>query len=140
MVKKIIRAQDILKEKEFSFPPFNTNAFTDAIVSFFRGNDVSAKLSLIPLRFVELENTPSDGFAVATKIFDGKYENDYVYVFPKFIPWEEWWLDRNYAYFPIIFINEVYMENAVALLKMLGFIVGRLHKWKSFKCRNITLV
>lgn len=141
MTKKIVRAEDILKEKNFSFPPFNTNAFTDAVVSFFREHDVSAKLTLIQIRFINYEDTPSDGFFASTTPYYNKTIDDYIYPFPSFFPWRDNLLyDFGCLWYPFIFVNEVYMENAVALLKMLGFVVGRPYKYNYFKCRSIYLV
>lgn len=142
MIKRIIRAEDILKEKNFSFPPFNTTAFTDAVVSFFQEHDVSASLMLVPLRFVAIDDTPSDGFGVSVRVYNELRER-YVYRTPSFVPCLGWrspadtydW-DDEFA----IFINEVYMNNAVALLKMLGFIVGRPRKCFRNKVRHVTLV
>ena len=67
-VTKFVRAQDILKEKGFKAPPFDTAGFQNAVVEFFRKNDVSAKLPVIPLRFVELPDPPQSGFSMPEKV------------------------------------------------------------------------
>lgn len=61
-VTKFVRAQDILKEKGFKVPPFDTAGFQNAVVEFFQKNDVSAKLTIFGVRFVDYEGTPKCGF------------------------------------------------------------------------------
>ena len=57
-VTKFVRAQDILKEKGFKAPPFDTAAFQNAVVEFFRENDMSAKLTIRTMRFLDYKNAP----------------------------------------------------------------------------------
>ena len=48
----------------------------------------------------------------------------------------------TYAEKPVIFVDEPYAANAVALLKMAGFIVSRKHKYSGSKylsCYDVTL-
>ena len=59
-VSKFIRAQDILKEKGFKAPPFDTAAFQNAVVEFFRENDMSAKLTIKTMRFLDYKNAPKN--------------------------------------------------------------------------------
>lgn len=63
-VTKFVRAQDILKEKGFKAPPFDTAGFQNAVVEFFQKNDVSAKLAIFGVRFVDYEGTPKCGFQI----------------------------------------------------------------------------
>lgn len=62
-VTKFVRAQDILKEKGFKAPPFDTAAFQNAVVEFFRENDMSAKLTIRTMRFLDYKNAPKIPFS-----------------------------------------------------------------------------
>lgn len=65
-VTKFVRAQDILKEKGFKAPPFDTAAFQNAVVEFFRENDMSAKLTIRTMRFLDYKNAPKDALFIST--------------------------------------------------------------------------
>lgn len=184
-VTKFVRAQDILKEKGFKAPPFDTAAFQNAVVEFFRKNDVSADLPVIPIRFVDLTDPPQSGFSMSERVvlhalnphsYYGYYPPDVKVVESDRISGlleelggfcetkdEQYFFfeyrnagmqqvnkgghtDSNgerYVKYPVVFIDEPYAANAVALLKMAGFIVSRKRKWcenKYLSCYNVTLV
>lgn len=65
-VTKLVRAQDILKEKGFKASPFDTSAFQNAVVEFFRDNDVSAKLTIRTMRFLDYKNAPKEPLFIST--------------------------------------------------------------------------
>lgn len=65
-VTKLVRAQDILKEKGFKASPFDTSAFQNAVVEFFRDNDVSAKLTIRTMRFLDYKNAPKNPLFIST--------------------------------------------------------------------------
>nr|DAE09178.1 MAG TPA: hypothetical protein [Siphoviridae sp. ctZro7] len=140
-VTKFVRAQDILKEKGFKAPPFDTAGFQNAVVEFFQKNDVSARLSIISVRFLDYEGAPACGFAAST---EGVY-NDYLgpgfdkYIFPHFLG-RYFGGFEEYACSPYIIVDEPYVTNAVALLKMAGFIVSRKHKQLKHHAYTVTLV
>ena len=140
-VTKFVRAQDILKEKGFKASPFDTAGFQNAVVEFFRKNDVSERLSIISVRFLDYEDAPECGFAAST---EGVY-NDYLgpgfdkYIFPHFLG-EYFGGTEEYVCSPYIIVDEPYVTNAVALLKMAGFIVSRKHKWLKHDSYTVTLV
>lgn len=140
-VTKFVRAQDILKEKGFKASPFDTAGFQNAVVEFFRKNDVSERLSIISVRFLDYEDAPECGFAAST---EGVY-NDYLgpgfdkYIFPHFLGGYFGGADE-YVIFPYIIVDEPYVTNAVALLKMAGFIVSRKHKRLKHDSYTVTLV
>lgn len=46
----------------------------------------------------------------------------------------------KYILQPIVVVDEPYATNAVALLKMAGFIVSRRHKWRGISAYTVTLV
>lgn len=184
-VTKFVRAQDILKEKGFKAPPFDTAGFQNAVVEFFQTHDVSAKLPVIPIRFVELPDPPQSGFSMSEKVVLhaasyqayyhdysdeitviegdkavkkieelgglGKTDDDQYF----FLEYRNVGIGKvykgghsdangnSYAKHPIVFVDEPYAANAVALLKMAGFIVNRKHKWrvnKYLSCYDVTLV
>lgn len=184
-VTKFVRAQDILKEKGFKAPPFDTAGFQNAVVEFFRSRDVSAKLPVIPIRFVELPDPPESGFSMPEKVvlhaanyyaysyhsnaditviedneaakelenLGGVYEIENGGYF--FFEYRNTGIQRvykgghtdangiTYAEDPVVFVDEPYAANAVALLKMAGFIVSRKHKWnrnKYLSCYDVTLI
>lgn len=137
-VTKFVRAQDILKEKGFKTPPFDTAAFQNAVVEFFRENDVSARLTIISVRFVDYEDTPEGGLSISTeKVRDG-YSAYYQLPLPISIYYKDW--EEDHVNFPSIVIDEPYVTNAIGLLKMLGFIVSRKHKWRHYSAYTVTLV
>lgn len=140
-VTKFVRAQDILKEKGFKAPPFDTAGFQNAVVEFFRKNDVSSRLSIISVRFLDYEDAPECGFAASTE----SVYNDYLgpgfdkYIFPHFLGGYFGGFEE-YVCSPYIIVDEPYVTNAVALLKMAGFIVSRKHKWLKHYAYTVTLV
>lgn len=184
-VTKFVRAQDILKEKGFKAPPFDTAGFQNAVVEFFQKNDVSANLPVIPIRFVKLPDPPECGFSKPERVmlhalnsysYCGYYPPDVKVIesdrmaerleeIGGFVESEDGQFlffeyrnagmqqidkgghtDANgntYARYPVVFVDEPYAANAVALLKMAGFIVSRKHKWRENKylsCYDVTLV
>lgn len=142
-VTKFVRAQDILKEKGFKAPPFDTAGFQNAVVDFFQKNDVSARLCIFSVRFLDYEGAPACGFATST---EGIYDclpffgiEFYKYVFPPFLE-GHFGGNEEYATFPYIMVDEPYVTNAVALLKMAGFVVSRKHKRLRHDSYTVTLV
>ena len=140
-VTKFVRAQDILKEKGFKAPPFDTAGFQNAVVEFFQKNDVSARLSIISVRFLDYEGAPACGFAAST---EGIY-NDFLgpgfdkYIFPRFLG-KYFGGSEEYVIFPYIIVDEPYVTNVVALLKMAGFVVSRKHQRLKHDSYTVTLV
>lgn len=138
-VTKIIQAQDILKEKGYKQPKFDTMGFQSAVVNFFRKNDVSARLYIIAVRFAELSDYPAAGFISCTevvRVVDGEEQYDVpkILVEPKHI------INECNDCYPVIYIDEPYVNNAVGLLKMCGFIVGRKKKTYRLPSYPVTLV
>lgn len=150
MTNRIIRAQDILKEKGYAAPKFDTMAFQNAVVEFFRKNSIEAKLAIIPVRFVDYEDTPDSCFYACTEIRAVKtkyYEGFDSYPMPDFMIKIIQENDdiHNLPFFtaPYIMVDEPYASNAVALLKMCDFIVSRKHRLfnsKPFKGYTVTIV
>ncbi|WP_302824899.1 hypothetical protein [Leyella stercorea] len=143
-VTKFVRAQDILKEKGFKVPPFDTAGFQNAVVEFFQKNDVSAKLTIFGVRFVDYEGTPKCGFSDCTQYSSSETWSDgrksFHYDLPDY-------LDCRFGYSattgfstPFFIVDEPYLTNVVALLKMAGFIVGRKRRVLGVPTYDITLV
>jgi hypothetical protein len=144
-VTKFVRAQDILKEKGFKAPPFDTAGFQNAVVEFFRSNDVSAKLTLFSVRFVDYEETPACGFSDCTHLtpYPSIWPEGltlYHYELPSYLNCRIGHHATDAFVFPFFVVDEPYLTNAVALLKMAGFIVGRKHAWKGTSYYEVTLV
>lgn len=138
-VTKIIQAQDILKEKGYKQPKFDTMGFQSAVVNFFRKNDVSARLHIIAVRFAELSEYPAAGFISCTEVVrvvddEEQYDVPKILVEPKHI------INEYNDIHPVIYIDEPYVNNAVGLLKMCGFIVGRKKKTYRLPSYPVTLV
>lgn len=148
MATKLVRAQDILREKGFALPPFDTQGFTDAVTRFFRSGDVSASLCIFAVRFVDYGGAPASGFAASTdwarKEYDDYHEEWFFhYPIPTFagglFP-PRYIYDDNTVFHPFILVDEPYMANAVGLLKLMGYVVSRPRKQLGLPCRQITLV
>jgi len=149
MTTKIIRAQDILKRKGYTPPTFNTAGFQAAVASFFESSGVSARLTVFCLRFLDYEDTPQSGFHACTEYTaktpdefgisrDGKFFYDYP--LPPFLRSRIGNLRSDEIGFPYILVDEPYVTNAVALLKMLGFVVSRKRRAFGVPCYTVTLV
>lgn len=143
-VTKFVRAQDILKEKGFKAPPFDTAGFQNAVVEFFRKNDVSAKLAIFGVRFVDYKGTPKCGFSDCTQYRSSETWSDGSETFHYDLPD---YLDCRFGYStaigfssPFFIVDEPYLTNAVALLKMAGFIAGRKRRVLGVPTYDITLV
>lgn len=144
-VTKFVRAQDILKEKGFKAPPFDTAGFQNAVVEFFRRSDVSAKLYVLGIRFAEYEDAPKCGFSDCSQVsfcerYEWEEETRYYYNLTDYLHCRIGYLNTSSVLFPFIIVDEPYMTNAIALLKMAGFIVGRKYKWRDVPCYDVTLV
>ena len=189
-VTKFVRAQDILKEKGFKAPPFDTAAFQNAVVKFFRENDMSAKLTIRTMRFLDYKNAPKNPLFISTvpvvthyvineeeweeeedswgemikyytvnieRIENGKKTvsrsciseddldcehpriwDEYKYPYPQFL--HDVIGGAGSSDSPFIIIDEPYATNAIGLLKMLGFIVSRKHRWRNLSSYTVTLV
>jgi hypothetical protein len=136
-MSKIVRAQDILKEKGFVAPVFDTAAFQADVAMFFRDHSVEDYLLIYVLRFADFKDAPRSGFA--SSLFVTSAERLCGEVFIGYaVPPELLRQEPDGPYFgnlqdteisrPHIIVDEPFAANAVGLLKMLGFTVGRRHK------------
>lgn len=146
---KLIRAHDILKQKGFVLPPFNTQAFQQAVTSFFTQAGVSASLEVFSIRFANYDSTPPSGFHACTS-YTSRMRDDlgisrdgwwYDYPLPAFLGSRFGTLGRTSEIgIPYVLVNEPYMSNAVGLLRILGYVVSRRHRQFGLPACTVTLV
>jgi hypothetical protein len=122
MATKIISADKILMKKGVKRKEFDTNAFSELVGTFFETHEVKETILLVPKRFVEMENPPQGDFIDYTdvSIWERKADDpDDPFDFTNYLYMRNKGLLR-----PIIYINEPFIGNAAAYLRVLcGFIV-----------------
>ncbi len=141
MTKKIVSAKDILAEKGYVLPKFDTAGFTEAVVRFFRSHGVEASLIVRPVRFVEeQERYPRCGW-VAICEWDEElqellkrwhaagYDNSRYTDIEEYM---EWYYEYYVVRTPSILVDEPFCKNAVNMLAIMqGFVVkSRMRKKK----------
>ena len=121
-VTKFVRAQDILKEKGFKAPPFDTAAFQNAVVEFFRENDMSAKLTIRTMRFLDYKNAPKAPLFISTAPVVTRYieivnkeiwkeeENEDGEIVKYYEMHREWWRDDVRTSATCIWAEEEYCD------------------------------
>lgn len=121
---KFQTAADILKAKDFYYPPFNTGKFMNVVTDFFLNHEVGEKLQIFTGRFVDFE-PPADGFLDWTA--PGSWEQGV----------RDGFIDENSLYaaqfngwaVPTLWLIDAYCKNAVGLLvKLGGFVVTKKRK------------
>lgn len=118
MAKKLITAQNILHQKGFQVNKLDTEGLNDVIANYFIKNDVQATLYLVPMRFVEMHNTPSCGYIDITDVTILKKKlkdpND-----PLF---SDGWFDSVFLerFSPRIIIDEPFIKNVAHMLALMG--------------------
>lgn len=112
---KILRVQDLLKLKHYRASRFDTNGFMSAVQDYFLSADTSASLLLFPVRFAGHEGAPPQGWT------------PYPHTARDFRAAFGLTLSQSFRCIstPTVIIDEPYAANAVALLKMYGYIVQR---------------
>lgn len=118
MATKIIKASDILKVKGFTPAPFDTAGFAAAVQGFFLKPDTPphAKFLIKPYRFSDAGVEPPGGF-IST------YPDDDASGVRWMLPPLGFAIALKEGRAAII--DEPYFNNAVALLRMYGYIVSR---------------
>lgn len=145
---KLISAKKILDEKGFVMNKFDTSAFFDVVQNFFKKNDVSIDLTLVPYRFVlarkynEFDLTEEDikrGFLPqcdtdergellwALKLADDDYES--------FIQQAKKGLITHR-----IIVDRPFIQNAAFMLQTMGGFVVEKVKLSKMQCYVVTLV
>ena len=117
MVKKLVQASTLLREKGYVEEKFDQQGFTECVYNWFREHDVKDRLIIRPKRFVEMENPPKGGWKDMTN----------VEAWMETLPWEEQFLAvRKGQDRPFLFVDNSYLKNAIFTLKeMAGFVVTK---------------
>ncbi len=134
MAKKLVSAQDILAEKGYVLPKFDTDGFNNAVIEYFRANGPEAELIIRSRRFVEnpkkyppcgwLDFTTWDeNLEVLVKIW---YQQELV-AYEYFDTPRSHYIDdykRVVERDPCIYVDEPFCKNAVHMLAIMqGFVV-----------------
>lgn len=120
MVKKLVQASTLLREKGYVEEKFDQQGFTECVYNWFREHNVKDRLLIRPKRFVEMENPPKGGWKDMTD----------VEAWMETLPWEEQFLAvRNGQDRPFLFVDKPFIKNAVYMLQVMnGFIVEKGRK------------
>ena len=154
-MKKIISAQNILKQKGYVQNQFDTEGFMEAVAKFFMEHEVKDKLLLVPVRFLDVKPNKfykngqpmtynSYGISVKNKDkgwADQAEDKNRKWVFAK-DAWGEfsYLLEENpddrrfYIDEPRIVIDKPFFKNAIFMLEVMGgYVVERDKKSRKSK-------
>lgn len=117
MVKKLVQASDLLKEKGYVEEKFDQQGFTECVYNWFKTHDLKDKLLIRPKRFIEMNNPPKGGWKDMTVV------TDWIIQFS----WEDQLeMMKKHQDRPFIFIDKPFIKNAVYMLEIMnGFIVEK---------------
>lgn len=117
MVKKLVQAATLLKEKGYVEEKFDQEGFTECVYNWFKDHDLKDKLLIRPKRFIEMDNPPKGGWKDMTDVEEW---------LPSF-QWEQQLiLVQKGQAVPFIFIDKPFIKNAVYMLQIMnGFIVEK---------------
>ena len=117
MVKKLVQAATLLREKGYVEEKFDQQGFTECIYNWFKEHDLKDKLLIRPKRFIEMDNPPKGGWLDMTNVDEWIVS----------LPWEQQllMLQKGTAV-PFIWVDEPFMKNAMYMLQVMnGFIVEK---------------
>ena len=117
MVKKLVQASMLLKEKGYVEEKFDQQGFTECIYNWFKEHDLKDKLLIRPKRFIEMDNPPKGGWLDMTNVDEWIVS----------LPWEQQllMLQKGTAV-PFIWVDKPFMKNAMYMLQVMnGFIVEK---------------
>ena len=117
MVKKLVQASMLLKEKGYVEEKFDQQGFTECIYNWFKEHDLKDKLLIRPKRFIEMDNPPKGGWLDMTNVDEWIVS----------LPWEQqlFMLQKGTAV-PFIWVDKPFMKNAMYMLQVMnGFIVEK---------------
>ena len=120
MVKKLVQAATLLREKGYVEEKFDQQGFTECIYNWFKEHDLKDKLLIRPKRFIEMDNPPKGGWLDMTNVDEWIVS----------LPWEQQllMLQKGTAV-PFIWVDEPFVKNAIFTLKtMAGYVVKRAKK------------
>lgn len=117
MVKKLVQAATLLREKGYVEEKFDQEGFTECVYNWFKDHDLKDKLLIRPKRFIEMDNPPKGGWKDMTDVEEW---------LPSF-QWEQQLiLVQKGQAVPFIFIDKPFIKNAVYMLQIMnGFIVEK---------------
>ena len=117
MVKKLVQASTLLREKGYVEEKFDQQGFTECIYNWFKEHDLKDKLLIRPKRFIEMDNPPKGGWLDMTNVDEWIVS----------LPWEQQllMLQKGTAV-PFIWVDKPFMKNAMYMLQVMnGFIVEK---------------
>lgn len=116
-MRKIVTAQDLLKEKGYIEEKFDTNGFLQCVANWFHEHEVKDKLIIRSKRFIEMKNPPKGGWQDMTNVEE----------WLKDLPWEnQLCIASKEQAVPFIWVDNSYLKNAIFTLKeMAGFVVTK---------------
>ena len=117
MVKKLVQAATLLREKGYVEEKFDQQGFTECIYNWFKEHDLKDKLLIRPKRFIEMDNPPKGGWLDMTNVDEWIVS----------LPWEQQllMLQKGTAV-PFIWVDKPFMKNAMYMLQVMnGFIVEK---------------
>lgn len=117
MVKKLVQAATLLREKGYIEEKFDQEGFTECVYNWFKTHDLKDKLLIRPKRFIEMDNPPKGGWKDMTDV-------------------EEWFKDLLWENrlciiskgqaVPFIWVDEPFIKNAAYMLDVMnGFKVKK---------------
>lgn len=117
MVKKLVQAAALLREKGYTEEKFDQEGFTECVYNWFKEHDLKDKLLIRPKRFIEMDNPPKGGWKDMTVV------TDWIIQFS----WEDQLeMMKKHQDRPFIFIDKPFIKNAVYMLQIMnGFIVEK---------------
>lgn len=117
MVKMLVQASTLLREKGYVEEKFDQQGFTECIYNWFKEHDLKDKLLIRPKRFIEMDNPPKGGWLDMTNVDEWIVS----------LPWEQQllMLQKGTAV-PFIWVDKPFMKNAMYMLQVMnGFIVEK---------------
>ena len=117
MVKMLVQASTLLREKGYVEEKFDQQGFTECIYNWFKEHDLKDKLLIRPKRFIEMDNPPRGGWIDMTNV------EQWIAT----LPWEQQLLVvQKGTAVPFLFVDKPFMKNAVYMLQVMnGFIVEK---------------
>ena len=117
MVKKLVQASTLLREKGYIEEKFDQQGFTECVYNWFKNHDLKDKLLIRPKRFIEMENPPKGGWIDMTNVKE----------WFEALPWEQQFCIASARQaVPFLFVDKPFIKNAVYMLQIMnGFIVEK---------------
>lgn len=117
MVKKLVQAATLLKEKGYVEEKFDQEGFTQCVYNWFKTHDLKDKLLIRPKRFIEMDNPPKGGWKDMTNVEQWLVS----------LPWEQaLCITQKGQDKPFLWVDKPFIKNAVYMLEIMnGFIVEK---------------